>query len=57
MGNPMWEQRFKSHVAQLRDRQTEACPDVEAREQMQAMTDLMKTAAKAAAKYFTFGMW
>jgi hypothetical protein len=57
MGNPVWEKRFKDHVETLRDRQTEACPDVEAREQQQAMTDLLKLAAKAAAKYFTFGLY
>ena len=57
MSNPQWERRFKDHVETLRDRQTEACPDVEAREQQQAMTDLLKFAAKAAAKYFTFGLY
>jgi hypothetical protein len=57
MSNPVWERRFNSHVETLRDRQTDVCPDVEAREQKQAMTDLLKFAAKAAAKYFTFGMY
>jgi len=57
LNNSLWKQRFKDHVETLRDRQTVACPDVEKREQQQAMTDLLKLAAKAAARYFTFGMY
>jgi myo-inositol-1-phosphate synthase len=56
LDNEMWEERTEDHVEVLKARRAESCPEYSPEAQAtRAMGDLLRTAGKAALKYFTFG--
>jgi hypothetical protein len=59
LDNELWAERTQEHVALLRDRQRERCPDdaedSAAKEAFLAFMNLLKVAGQAALTYFTFG--
>ena len=56
LDNDVWEDRFESHLGELKDRRSRACPGFGAGEQaQQAFMELVKLGARAALTYFTLG--
>lgn len=58
LGNEMWMNRFKAHIADLEDQQAEICPDqAAANRTAQQLADLLKLAAQGALSFFTLGAY
>jgi hypothetical protein len=57
LGNAMWSERMGEHLAQLRGRQADRCPqDVPTDDSTaKAFMQLLRLAGSAAITYFTFG--
>lgn len=56
LDNPMWEEKTREHVALLKKKREELCPEWSAEAQAnRAFMQLLKLAGNAALTYFTFG--
>ncbi len=55
--DPVWESRFRSHLASLVNERARTCPGFSPGDQAQAaLMELLKLGGQAALTFFTFGM-